>query len=388
MRIGIDATCWANARGYGRFAREIVPAMAALAPNDEFICFLDPTSAETFRIDAPNVRQVVVTTLSEAPSRAASARGHRTLRDMLRMSRAVAREKPDVFFWPTVYTYYPLPRRLRTVVTIHDTTPERFPRLVFPSRRARIFWRLKLRLALMQARQILTVSDFAARDLMKMLGVPASRLSVAPEAPAAAYRPRTESSALAERLPAGSRWFTYVGGFNPHKNVVRLVRAHAMLARELGALAPYLFLVGTTDRDDFYSDVEAILAAIASEGTEKLIIWTGFIDDVELSRIHSRNIALILPSECEGFGLPAVEAAACGSPVIATTESPLPQLLEGAGMFVAPRDEAALLSAMRRLATDQNLQASCGRIAQQRAAALTWSEGAAAALDAIKRAAA
>ncbi len=72
MRIGIDATCWANERGYGRFTREIVSAMAALAPADEFVCFLDRKSADLFRLTAPNVRPVVID-LREAPVVAASA---------------------------------------------------------------------------------------------------------------------------------------------------------------------------------------------------------------------------------------------------------------------------------------------------------------------------
>ena len=388
MRIGVDATCWANQRGYGRFAREIVPAMVALAPEDEFVCFLDAASRENFSLDAPNVLTVVVPGLTQSPARAASATGNRSISDMLRMTRAVRGERLDAFFSPSVYTYYPLPFGLPAVVTIHDAIAERFPKLALPSRKARLFWKLKVKLALFQARRVLTVSEYAARDLERTLHIERSRITVALEAPSANYQPRTIRSAVTDALPAGRGWFVYVGGFSPHKNVPVAVRAHAILARELGDSAPYLLLVGTRDRDDFYTDVPAIQRAIDSEGTSSLVKWTGFLDDEELSRIHSSSIALILVSESEGFGLPAVEAAMCGSPVIATKESPLPELLEGAGVFVTPGDERELAAAMGRLAIDTEFHASCSRAARQRAAELSWTKGASAALDAIRKAAA
>src|SRR5207249_2011862 len=113
--------------------------------------------------------------------------------------------------------------RLRAVVTIHDAIAERFPALTLPTRRARLFWRAKVAAALLQARLVLTVSEYAARELVEVLGVPRAILRVAVEAPAAIYRfPAAEEvRAAAGRLglSAGDRWFTYVGGFSPHKRV-------------------------------------------------------------------------------------------------------------------------------------------------------------------------
>ncbi len=391
MRIGIDATCWINERGYGRFTRELVAAMTALAPDDEFVCFLDRTSAAAFRLDAPNLRSVVVS-LGESPAVAASASGNRRILDMLRMTRAVSREPLDVFFSPSVYTYFPLPRGLPAVVTIHDVIPERFPKLTFPSTRARLFWWMKMRLALFQARLVLTVSDFAARDIARIHGITPNRLRVALEAPSVAYHPSgvADITAAAERggLPPGARWFIYVGGFNPHKNVPAIVRAHAALARALGESAPHLLLVGTLDRDVFHGDASAAEQAIAAVGSGSLVKWTGFVDDAELRHLQSGALALVLASESEGFGLPAVEAAACGTPVIATTESPLPDLLSGGGIFIRPGDDAALLQAMRTMATDESARRNFGANALAAAHTLTWERGASAALAAIRQAAA
>ncbi len=391
MRIGIDATCWANERGYGRFTREIVSAMADLAPKDQFICFLDRKSADLFNLSAPNVRAIVVD-LREAPVVAASAAGRRRLSDILRMTRAVARQPLDVFLSPSVYTYFPLPLRLPAVITIHDAIPERFSALTFPSARSRLFWRMKVRLALIQSRLVLTVSDYAAGELVRMLGIASEKVRVAPEAPSSDYHPsksEAEVAAAAERvgLPSGARWFVYVGGFNPHKNVSAIVRAHAALAKELGAAAPYLLLVGTRERDVFQTEGAHIQSAVATGGASHLVKWTGFLEDEILRPLHSGSLGLVLVSESEGFGLPAVEAAACGAPVIATTDSPLPDLLEGGGIFVSPGDDAALLSAMRTLAVDETKRRELGTAALAAAQKLTWDSGARAALSAIREAA-
>ena len=260
-----------------------------------------------------------------------------------------------------------------------------------PSRRARLFWNAKVRLALWQATLVLTVSDFAAREIEEILGVSRrspSRRRRSGGAHLPAERPRDEAAraARARRRPRRARrWFTYVGGFTPHKHVDRIVRAHAVLvgeALEQRAPVPYLVLVGTTSADNFHGVGAGIHEAIAQCGTSELVRWTGFLPDEELRHLLTGTRAVLLPSENEGFGLPAVEGAACGAPVVATTASPLPQLLEGGGFFVAPGDVEALVAGMRAL-LDRDERERRGRIALERAARLTWRASARATLAAL-----
>jgi glycosyltransferase involved in cell wall biosynthesis len=390
MVIGVDATCFANARGYGRFTKQVLSAMVSGSPDDTFICFLDSRAATEFSLDLPNVRRVVVE-LGSSPTLAASANGRRSVADLLRLTRAVRRENPQVFFSPSVYTFFPLPPGMRAVITIHDTIVERFPELTLPNRLSRFFWHAKVRAALWQATLVLTVSKSAAADISSVLGVPASRIRIAVEAPAECFRPSRDPkdvSEAAERfgIPEGRNWVIYVGGFNPHKNVGDLVRAHARVARQMGDAAPLLLLVGPLSEDVFHGSIESIRAAIATAGTEALVRWTGYVPDEDLRHLYGGARALVLPSSAEGFGLPAVEAARCGTAVIATTASPLPDLLAGGGFFVSPGDIEGLTTALTTLCGDSAMRRVMGATALERSRELTWDRTAASVLAALHEA--
>jgi glycosyltransferase involved in cell wall biosynthesis len=147
-------------------------------------------------------------------------------------------------------------------------------------------------------------------------------------------------------------------------------------------------LVGATDGDVFHSSQAMVRQLIRDLGTSALVHWPGFVPDGVLRHLHSGARALLLPSACEGFGLPAVEGAACGAPVVATTASPLPELLEGGGYFVEPGDLEGLTVAMRALLPDGPGRRAMSARATERARALSWKRGAEMALAAIREAAA
>ena len=297
---------------------------------------------------------------------------------------------------PCVPGFFPLPPGVPGLVCIHDAIPERFPHLVLPSLKARLLWKAKVRLALAQTKGVLTVSEHAADEISRCLRVPRSKITVAVEAPASVFRPsesevEIDAAARGAGLPASARWFIYVGGFSKHKHVDSVARAHAFVVDEIrkrrgpsaAEAVPHLLLVGPTHLDSFHVDIDRVRRVIEEEGTGDLVRWPGFVPDEELRHLHSGALGLVMPSECEGFGLPAVEAAACGVPVVTTTESPLPQLLEGGGIFVDPGDQPALKAAMLRLATDEEARQALGRVAYRRAASLSWEKAAAATLGAL-----
>ena len=369
LRIGIDGTCLGSGRGYGRFLRELLPPLLAQGPHD-YVLFVDEqTAAVTELPSIPTVR--LRTAASQAA--AASARGNRSLLDLLRMGRGVGEEALDAFYFPSVYSYFPLPRRIPMAVAIHDTIPERHGQIVFPSRRNRALWWAKSRAARWQARTIVTVSEYARRQIIEVFGVAPERIFVTPEAPSRVFAPVAEPQPAAKSLAAlgipDDPYFVYVGGFNPHKNVTGLVRAFAE-ASAGGRVR--LVLVGDYAGDVFHQDLVKIRAEIARAGVGERVHWTGFVPDPELRFLYAGALAVVLPAFEEGFGLPAVEAAACGTPCIATRESPLPEVLAGGGCFFDPRDAGALTDGMRQVLRDPELRRGWAQVARARVAALSW----------------
>jgi glycosyltransferase involved in cell wall biosynthesis len=371
LRIGIDGTCLGSGRGYGRFLRELLPPLLEQRADHEYVLFVDAETAAKVTLPAmPVVR--LSTRVSQA--QAASARGARSPLDLLRMGRGVARERLAAFYFPSVYSWFPLPPGLPVAVAIHDTIPERHGKIVFPSWRNRALWWAKSRAARLQARTIVTVSEYARRQIAETFAMPAERIFVTPEAPSPTFAPVADAHAAAARALAArgvpdDPYFVYVGGFNPHKNVSGLVRAFAEASHGTRAR---LVLVGDYAGDVFHHDLAGIRAEIERAGVSARVHWTGFVPDEELRFLYAGALAVVLPAFEEGFGLPAVEAAACGAPCIATRESPLPEVLEGGGFFFDPLDARALGEGLRRALGVPEERARWASAALVRASALSW----------------
>ena len=149
---------------------------------------------------------------------------------------------------------------------------------------------------------------------------------------------------------------TYVGGFGPHKNLERLVRVFATLSRLPEFDDVRLVMVGEFAREVFHRHFGAIRALVAELGIDDRVIFTGYLPDEELVVLLNRSTVLVLPSLMEGFGLPAVEAAACGCPVVATTASPLPDVLGEGGLYTDPGSTEQLEQASDRSCLPKNFE--------------------------------
>ncbi len=385
MRLGIDLTSHANRRGYGRYTRELVGALLPLASDHDCYCVVEEQNAAQLEAFA-EYANIVAVPQTQAPVDAAGDSSRRGIRDVLAMRRAVSRLKPDLMFFPTVYTWFPIPCRVPSVVCIHDAIAERFPELTLPKWRSRFFWNRKVRAAIRASKLVMTVSDFSARDLHKYLGIRRESIRVTNEAPSAMYRPVDQKEIAASMARVGlqdvDRWFIYVGGFNPHKRVDSIIRAHARHAAG-DSEAPHLLLVGAAD-DSFHGCFSELRALAENSGAADKVHWTGYVTDDDLCPLISGALASLLVSSCEGFGLPAVEAAACGTPAIATTESPLPQVLDGGGIFIEPDGDDGLLMAMQELSNNHEMRAEMATVALRRAQDLSWERAAQCALEALE----
>ncbi|WZO96375.1 glycosyltransferase family 1 protein [Isosphaeraceae bacterium EP7] len=379
MRIGIDGACLSNRRGFGRFARESLKALARAGSRHEFKVFVDRPSIDL--VEVPSGFETVPVEVREAPSRAASANGRRGLRDMLAVGRSMARSHLDLAFFPASYSFVPVWNVGKVVVTMHDTLALAHPELVFPTRAGRIAWAIKEHVAVLRADRILTVSDSARRDLIDWFRLPERRVRVVTEGPDDAFHCRpfgAESDAILRKytLEPGERFFLYVGGLSPHKNLPRLVEALARAGRDDARL----ILVGDLG-DVFHTHVPELRAVIERLGLGHRVHLAGFVPDDELAYLYSRAFALVQPSLMEGFGLPPVEAMACGTPVLSSTAGSLPEVVGPAGRFFDPRDIDAIARSMRELLDDPAGRDRLAEVAARRAGKFTWDASARSMLD-------
>jgi glycosyltransferase involved in cell wall biosynthesis len=384
--IGVDATCWRNARGYGRHARALLGRLLAIDGKHDYTLVVDsPECIETL----PEQARALVVAAAVPAALAASATGRRSFRDMWRMSRALSRGGFDALLFPTVYSFVPVATRARKIVFIHDVIPERYPNLAFSSGLTRAFWRAKVAAGRWQADAIVTVSEYSRRGIVEHFGVAPDRVFVVSEASDPIFRVRAETHddevLEAAGIPGAGRLLVYVGGFGAHKNLGQLVESFATVTRRDRFSDVRLVLVGEYRSEVFNSNYENLRARIDELAIADKVVFTGFLPDEALVGLLNRATALVLPSLIEGFGLPAIEAAACGCPVVATTESPLPELLGEGGIYFDPRDSGALQDGIMTILDSETIAARMRGAALEAAGRLSWDDAARQLMNVIER---
>jgi glycosyltransferase involved in cell wall biosynthesis len=391
LTIGVDATTWWNRRGFGRFTRGQLGAMLAKPRAHRFVLFVDQNPAEEML--RPHV-EVVRVRASAAVTEAAVAEGSRSVRDVLAFREATAAPAMDVFWFPAVYSWYPIGRSVPTVVTFHDAIAERFTGLVLPRLRGRLFWNLKVWLAKRSARCIATVSNAARDEIVRYLRIPADKITVIHESADDRFKPiRDEAERRAARqqlgLPLGRRLILYVGGLAPHKNLAGLIEGFAKaVAADEGLKDIDLVLAGDPKGDGFHSNVDELHALVDARQLCDRVHFPGFVPEALLPALYSDALVVAMPAFSEGFGLPAAEAIACGTPVIATAGGAVAEVVRDAGLYFDPNDTGDIAKVIREAVgeteTLQRLEAEC----LPRAAELSWSRSAAKMLNLLEACAA
>jgi glycosyltransferase involved in cell wall biosynthesis len=296
------------------------------------------------------------------------------------MGRVARQVQCDVFFFPAVYSYYPMLARTPCVVCYHDTTAERLPKLLFPARRNHWLWRVKTRLARLQTTRAMTVSQASAIDLERMLRIPRDRIDVVTEAANPIFRvldsPAAATAARARHgVPEDADLLVYLGGLNRHKNVLGLLEAMALVIAERPSV--HLAIVGDTSGKGFADDVPALQRFVrATPDLASHVRFTGHIDDAAVVELLNSAAALVLPSLWEGFGLPAVEAMACGVPVLASRRGSLPEIVGDAGLFFEPDRPSAIADCVLRFLRAPDQRRRLRQTALERARTFTWERAA------------
>ena len=211
---------------------------------------------------------------------------------------------------------------------------------------------------------------------MRHFGLPPDRVFVVGEASDPVFRvieqPRLSPPLRSLGIDERHRLVVYVGGFGPHKNLEGLVEAFNSISGQGEFSDVRLVMVGEFKKEIFHSYYERIAALVGQLGLADRTCFTGYLPDEDLVALLNLSTVLVLPSLMEGFGLPAIEAAACGCPVIATKESPLPELLGSGGLYFAPSQQKELKSAMEKVLGSEPLRRSMREAGLAAASRLTW----------------
>ncbi len=274
----------------------------------------------------------------------------------------------DVLWMPgsTLPRYHPP----RTVVTIHDIGFHHVPHL-YKSRQVHIHERAMKEVARKAAR-IITVSEFSAREMVESYGIDARKIAITPlGVNHATYRPILEAETIEEclrRCQVPRPFFIAIGRLEAKKNIVTLIKAFTLFKERRGVGDPYhLVLVGT--RGFGYED---ILKEIRRSSAREHILELGYVPEVDLPYLLNGAEALCHPSLYEGFGIPPLEAMACGCPVVASNTTSLPEVCGDAALLVSPLDVEAWVAALNRFVGEMGLVERLRMAGIARAAGFTW----------------
>lgn len=289
-----------------------------------------------------------------------------------RFARAIWADRPDVTFVPA-HTL-PLIFPGRAVVTVHDLGFKVFPK-AHPTRQ-RLYLDLTTRFSAARANLVLADSTATAHDLTDFYGTPPDKIRVVYPGveitPPDAANIGDDIARVRQKYALPERYFLFIGTLQPRKNIARMVQAFDRFRR--------------SSRED----IGFVLAGKQgwlydpawTDGVEGLHL-TGYIDDADKPALYAGAVALLFVTLYEGFGFPVVEAMRCGTPVIASRTSSLPELVGDAGLLVDPEDEDTIAAAMSRLATDADLRETLRERGYRQAQQFNWSQAAQQTLEAL-----
>lgn len=356
--------------GLGRYAESLARALQPLMP-DELALFYNREQGVT-----------PLTGLNPLPMCATVGLGYKPWRMFVWLGQLshfpFNRLLPDAaLFHATEHLLLPL-RGIPTVLTVHDLIFHHLPE--HHKRLNRWYLNLTMPLFCRRATHLIAVSETTRRDLIAAYGLPPEKITVIREAADPRFCPQPPEAIAAVRARHGlpEQFLLYVGTIEPRKNLVRLL--HVWEALYQTGDVPPLVIVGRRGwlSDDFFAALEQ---SPAREG----VLLTGYVSDEDLPVLYSAATAFVFPSLYEGFGLPPLEAMACGTPVLCSDASSLPEVVGDAALLFDPEEPEAIAEALRTIAKDAALRESLRAEGLRRAAEFSWDRAARETVEVYRR---
>lgn len=364
MRIGINGSFWNKARtGSGQYLRELLAALERCAPENQYNVILPE-----------NVRGNDLTTTSRiqfTPAKptfgALGENVSKTWFEQVAFPRTCKREKVTLAHVP--YFAAPLASPLKTVVTIHDLIP-----IVLPLYRGSPLVRLYTRLVSASARRahaIIADSNCSKQDIVHHLGIPAERVHVIYLAANTRFRPVQNTDEVRGKYKLPERFILFLSGYDQRKNVRVLIEAFSRLA-DLYKEGYRLVLGGAVPDVDspFFPNPSRMVRESGLPGDA--VQFIGEVAEEDKPALYSSAAVFAFPSVYEGFGLPVLEAMACGTPVICSNTSSLPEVVGDAGLALDPQNVERWADSLQRVISDSRRREAMRAAGIQQASKFTW----------------
>jgi glycosyltransferase involved in cell wall biosynthesis len=369
MRIGINALFLQKpATGSGQHLFHLLEGLDAYDRENTYV-LLSPRFRRAYSVSWPHLsdrfRNVeVVSALARLGENVEKAWWEQV--GLLKSGKA---ERVDLLHCP--YFASPLISLFPTVVTIHDVIPLILKE--YSWRKLTTAYNSLVSSAAKRAQAIIAVSQCSKRDIERTLDISSDRIYVIGNAVDGSFRPIKDTwllSAVRERYNVGDRYVLYFGGFDLRKNVPRMIQAYAQLP--LAQRQKYQLVVAGRLHHlghPLYPDPRPLVRELALDGQ---VIFTGQIREQDKAPLYSGATAFVFPSLYEGFGMPVLEAMACGTPVLTSNSSALPEVVGEAGLLVDPYSEKGIAAALGRLLDDESFRRELGERALARSRFFTW----------------
>ncbi len=359
MRIGVDYTAAVRQKaGIGRYVRELFRHLGRIDRNNSYVLLVPrdsslhplPPNFRYLRLPFSERLMYIFWQRLRIPLPAEAFTGHLDLF-----------HSPDFVLPPLASA--------TSILTIHDLSFLRLPEC-FTANLLNYLSRAVPR-SVRKADFILADSGNTRRDLVELMGVPPEKVEVLYAGVGEEFRPSDGERARA-RYSLPRSFILSLGTLEPRKNFANLIRAFALVKRELGP-GNDLKLVIAGRKGWLY---EEIFRAVEECGLEGEVVFPGYVEDEDLPSLYSAAELFVYPSLYEGFGLPPLEAMACGVPVVSSEAPPLPEILGDAALFFPPRDVEAMASAMERALMDRELRQRLRERGFARSSLFSWDDSA------------
>ncbi len=371
MRLILDArTATSHFPGIGRYVVNLARAMVPLLDEDERLILLrDLIQPSRWDLTTLTEERVQIVDVPASPF---------SLHQQWIIPRLLRRLGADVYHSP----YYLMPYRpqLPTVVTVYDLIPLLFPQHVSPT--ARLLFRWMTALALRTASRVIVISQATRRDLLTLYHLPPQKVTAIPLAADPGFHPPppTEVERVRRKYALPEDYLLYLGINKPHKNLVRLIDAFSRITFHVSRFT--LVIAGAWDSR--YPEPRQRAEAL---GLENVVRFLGPVLEADLPALYAGAALFVFPSLYEGFGLPVLEAMACGTPVVCSNTSSLPEIMGEAALTFDPLNVKEMAAKIEEALGDESLRGEMREKGLRQAAKFSWERTARETLEVYREAA-